>query len=466
MAGLLIRGSKAYLSDWFGVWRTDNANQSLANVANPAISNWVWSFYVQGIHNMVQVRTSIHPTDFNRFYANVADIHYYESKNAGASMVYTPIYSNDPKPMNMTCRVDFHKNNTAIGFMCGTEHHGDKGKIYKTTDGGATWAKLPPSAATFFENNTKNVTDLQLAPAAGTVIVGVEPNTATNQIYRSNDGGVNWTAWYQGLTVTNFFRTWEKQDRLLKDANGTTFYIWRGKKLYRRNLTDANWTDISNFLPNLNINISDIQTHRNQANTLYISQATNAIYKSTNNGSNWTPIVTPSQVERFAVSLSGTKQVYQTRNLNNEQILMQSTNNGASWTPLSTKGFWRMIDGFVFLNDSRLLGLTGGNSGYWIDIPGTAATQSLDYQDNTIIQQPKSRDETLLKSNAIYPNPVQGLLTIDADVIGKEIQILNNRGQTVFLQKQTESNVISVHGLQNGLYFVKIGTETFRFVKF
>lgn len=268
------------------------------------------------------------------------------------------------------------------------------------------------------------------------------------------------------VNVTKFFRTWEKHDRLLRDANGTTFYIGRGKKLYRRNLTDANWTDISNLLPNLNVNISDIQTHRNQSNTLYIAQATNALYKSTNNGSNWVPIATPSKVDTFAVSLSGAKMVYQSRNANNEQILMQSTNSGASWTPLLTKGFNRMIDALVFLNDTRLLGWTGGNGGFWIDIPGAAATQSLDFQDNTIIQQLKNRDETLLKSNVIYPNPVQDWLTIDADVIGKEIQIFNNMGQMVLVQKQAESAVVSVHNLQNGIYFVKIGTETFRFVKF
>ncbi len=356
MACLVIRSGKAYLSDWYGVWKTTDAASPLVNSAQPATSNsnWTWSFLSQGIHNMVQVRTSLHPTDPNRFYANVADLHYYESTNAGLSMTYT-----DVAPMNMTCRIDFHKDNPLIGYMCGTQEHGDIGKIFKTTNGGTSWNEI---AASTFNGGAYNITDLQLTPSVNTLIVGIEKHSLPSQVYRSNDGGTTWVAWDNGLTTNPSFRTWEKVDHLLKDADGETFYIFRDNKLFRRKLTDAAWVELAVPVP---ANwISGVQTSRTTAGTIYLGQYTTNIYKSTNNGTTWTAIPTVSNVGTFAVAPNGSNILYQSWNVSDEQILKQSQNGGTTWSDCPTTGFWGMMSGFTFLNDTKVIGWSVGNSGF------------------------------------------------------------------------------------------------------
>ncbi len=381
----------AYLSDWYGVWKTNDASLPLVNAAVASSStsnaNWSWTFQADGIYNMVQVRTSVHPMDTTRFYANVADLHYYESTNSGVSMNY-----NTTAPMNMTCRIDFHQKNTAIGYMCGTQEHGDIGKLFKTTNGGATWAQI---AATTFNGGARNITDLQLTQNADTIIVGVERNTLPSQIYRSDNGGTTWYAWDTGLTVGNVFQTWGKQDKLLRDANGRTFYVWAENKLFRRSLSDAVWTLVT--MPGTVSWIAGVKTHPTIPNTLYLSYYTNFIYKSSDNGVTWTATANiGSGTGVFAVSRQGSMAV-QSWGASGEHILKLSRDNGATWQSLGTDGFLRMIDGLTFLQDRKLIGWTGGNSGFIADLPPNPTT---------FFAQSKPLPTTFMGINAWMPDSV------------------------------------------------------------
>ncbi len=529
MACLVIRSGKAYLSDWYGVWRTTDAALPLANTSAAATtnSNWTWRFQSQGIHNMVQVRTSLHSTDPNRFYANVGDLHYYESTNAGATMQYT-----DVAPMNMTCRIDFHKNNPAVGYMVGTQEHGDVGKIFKTTDGGTSWNEI---AASTFNGGSRNITDLQLTPAVGTLIVGIERNSLPSQVYRSDDAGATYTAWDNGLTIPTAFKTWEKIDRLLKDADGETFYIFRDNQLFRRKLTDASWSPLAVPIP---ANwISDVQTSRTTAGVIYLAQYTAAIYKSTNSGSTWTAMTTPANVGHFAFSPSASNVVFQTWNPNDAHVLQQSQNGGASWSSLGTDGFWGMFEGMTFLNNTKLLAWSTGNSGFVTNFSSTLPLEILTFSGksekdkNRLTWQTgnelnvayfdieRSDDGQMFNkigemkaksSNSVYefvdtkfsnnfnyyrlkindldkkidfsktislqstdtkegkiwlyPNPVSSVLTIE-NVKGQDLEVVNTLGQVLLSKKATQKAMFDVRDLPNGIYFVKTAHETLRFVK-
>ncbi len=367
MAGIFFHPANAntvYLSDWFGVWKTNDAAQPLLNATSAsnsaANSNWAWSFNAQGIHNLVQIRTSLHPTDSTRFYANVGDLHYYESTNAGATMQF-----NSFAYMNMTSRIDFHKKNPNIGYMVGTQEHGDIGKIYKTTNAGASWSQ---TAAAMFNGGAYNITDLQLTDSPDTLIIGIEKNSLPSQVYCSNDGGATWAAWDTGLSTPNIFKTWSANDKLIKDANGRTFYIWKDNLLFKRNLTDAAWTSLAVPVP---ANwISGLAAHPKQKNTIFLGQYTNVLYKSTNNGATWTTTATLNGgAGTFAISKQGSIAV-QTW-VDNIQQLELSRDNGGSWQPLGTDGFLRLIDGLAFLQNNKLLGWSQGNSGFVANLPVT-----------------------------------------------------------------------------------------------
>jgi hypothetical protein len=67
------------------------------------------------------------------------------------------------------------------------------------------------------------------------------------------------------------------------------------------------------------------------------------------------------------------------------------------------------------------------------------------------------------KTIKIYPNPVSDILTVDCN--GTGIEIVNILGQTVLHFPKLNDNKINVSGLENGVYFLKIGGKIIRFHK-
>jgi hypothetical protein len=67
---------------------------------------------------------------------------------------------------------------------------------------------------------------------------------------------------------------------------------------------------------------------------------------------------------------------------------------------------------------------------------------------------------------SIYPNPVQNVLFVKN--IGSndtEIRVYDILGKLIEIQKTTESTQIDVSGYRQGVYFLKIGNSTHKFIK-
>jgi hypothetical protein len=70
--------------------------------------------------------------------------------------------------------------------------------------------------------------------------------------------------------------------------------------------------------------------------------------------------------------------------------------------------------------------------------------------------------EPVLEHVGLYPNPVQGILTIDirgnSQMVGQTVTVLNHLGQQV-MQDRISKQVLklNVHHLKDGMYFVRIG---------
>ncbi|MFT4063101.1 MAG: carboxylesterase family protein [Edaphocola sp.] len=69
----------------------------------------------------------------------------------------------------------------------------------------------------------------------------------------------------------------------------------------------------------------------------------------------------------------------------------------------------------------------------------------------------------------VFPNPTNGLLNIDnSNIVNKDLVITNLIGQTVTNIKTKFSNnttQVDVSGLSNGVYFIKVGNKTGKFIK-
>ncbi|MEN9611383.1 MAG: hypothetical protein RLZZ628_2197 [Bacteroidota bacterium] len=455
---LLFRGNSAYVGDWYGVWKTGNANLPLVKTTTDIAdnSNWSWAFSVIGIHNMVQLRTSLHPTDSTQFFANLADISCYQSTNSGATMIHRPIAK-----VNSTTKIAFHKNQPAIGYLVGTQGEGEGvgkgGRIRKTTTNGGTWDSISTLTESYFENLSKSITDLVLTPKKDTLIVGLVPKAANDvQIYISKNGGTQWAAWVENLpALDTFFEVWGKNDHLLSDADGQTFYVWNAKGLYRRNPLEAQWTKSAFSNINESGKVESVVAHPANPKTLYVTFGSNKVYKSVTRGNgDWTALSalpTGEQAELLAVSKSG-RIVVQTRNANGQGLFL-SNNHGVTWKTVALTGFLRQVEGLVFLQEKKLLGWTGGNSGFISDISS--------------LLEKEVRSEMLSKLT-VFPNPTTHTVTVELPEEALIATVFDATGRFIFSLEAIPSDSflqLDVNGLQTGLYFVRVGTNVASFVK-
>lgn len=88
--------------------------------------------------------------------------------------------------------IEFPSRN--IGYVCG-----NKGAVYKTTDAGATWTNISPFPAlnispSGFPNSAMSYTDIQALDNNTVFVVGNFFTSANNRrIYKTTDGGATWT---------------------------------------------------------------------------------------------------------------------------------------------------------------------------------------------------------------------------------------------------------------------------------
>ncbi len=80
------------------------------------------------------------------------------------------------------------------------------------------------------------------------------------------------------------------------------------------------------------------------------------------------------------------------------------------------------------------------------------------YSDDEIIwfenRGPLSIEESTTNHFSLYPNPTNGVLTINSTSAIFEISVYNNLGQLLFIS--AEKNQVDISTLSEGIYFVKI----------
>lgn len=276
--------------------------------------------------------------------------------------------------------------------------------IYKSTDGGNTWANIGLSAQSIVSKIAVDPTNNQVIYAA---TMGLPYATGPERgLYKSTDGGQNWT---QVLFISNDAGI---IDMVMDPSNPQILYAagWNrvrnnqvsvgygnAAKIYKTIDGGQNWTVLSNGLPAPGLSRISLDILQSDPQTLYASFVDqsynlNGIYKTTNGGNSWAAIPTTG-IDQNALGGFGWyfSHVYVNPYNPNELFLLgielwKSVNGGQSWD-LANPEWWTYEvhadkHALHFLDaNTWLLGTDGGlyktttGGEYWNDIDVIPNTQ-------------------------------------------------------------------------------------------
>jgi hypothetical protein len=293
--------------------------------------------------------------------------------------------------------------------------------VYRTTDSGANWT---PSGTGY--------------PSNGNSLGGITRESATlfylgtdkGPVYRSTDAGLNWSVWgttgggedtsyARGVTadgvpnrfwlhgINGLFKTTDNGATFTAipfpkgylnngqfAANGTTVYIGTFTNVYKQLDVYQPWVDaleVGNPLPS---SIGNVIVDAANAGTLYATMPSSGVYKTTNDGAVWAPLIIPNRETGanpvIEIALSNPQVLY--AGLDNKYGtatgggVMKSTNGGNTWADSST-GLGtpdaRQVNSIALTTDPNNLVITTDDGVYRSTNAGASWTRTLSVTDGT-----------------------------------------------------------------------------------
>ena len=236
--------------------------------------------------------------------------------------------------------------------------------IWKTTDGGATWAQLPDCIYFSFVNDivirNENGTSVIYAGVGGNEFEGSYVGREFTGVWKSADGGLNWTRAFDGADAqeTTGYKEFSSLDidsnnRIWAGTRMNAYWAGGGEIFYSDDgatWTEASWKSSIGGTPNRVI-ISAAASDPNYIYALISNNADNKanwIAKSTDNGNTWTELTVPTDANgnplgdangqagysmSFAVDPTDPNVLYA-----GEIDVFKSSDGGSSWTQITNSG--------------------------------------------------------------------------------------------------------------------------------
>ena len=374
----------------------------------------------------------------------------------------------------------------------------------KSIDGGNTWTSGTINLGT--GQNTLNISSITAVSATTAWISAIPSPTGSGGIWKTIDGGTNWTKQTTALFDTddsfpNLVYFWDANNGVTQgDPSGGYFEI------YTTTDGGTTWTRV----PNANIptplanEYGYAVNYDVVGNTIWFGTDKGRLFKSTNQGLNWT--VTQSPITDFGGTVSGS---YSFSDANkgllctSTGILYKTINGGSNWTAQTYTGNIgnRNIEYIPGTSTIVSVGTTPNSStsytAYstddgltWTEAMSGTQVTTLKFKDanlgfgggftisstsggiykynNTVLG---TDDFTSAKNLMAYPNPTSDLLNISGKNIS-EIMIFDMTGKQVMTKKVNEADNLSldVSALSSGLYLLNAtndsgSTSTLKFSK-
>ena len=453
--------SKVWLTTGFGVYKTDNIN------GTP-----VWDMKMTNLEELVATLLMSPPVD------NGADV-FLASMDMGGFVIENPDVipsSNfEPEVMNITTGMDYCVANPLFAVRVGSGQHKNF-NFYGgyTTNNGATWNDFPTVPAPDFANGA-----IAISSTNPDHWVWAPANDYWDPIllpHYTLDGGETWNicnglpAQFNGASHMWAASTFLASDRV----DGSIFYYYVnydgnwGGNLYRSNDGGVNWSKVNASLPQgYRLHIHPVPGKENE---LFITFETGKeLYYSLDGGSSFETInnVDTAYALGFGKSIDNASHpaLYLSGIIDNKLSLYRSADYGATWTDIGNNDL--PLDHITNITgDLRKQGVfyfgTRGRGFFY------AHSDELTSSTDTFKDYRGSRYN---KNANVYPNPSTGQVNLDiADGNIVSVCLIDVYGKTVYEEKGIQSDKnLNLAYLSKGLYFMliknKSENQTIKFLK-
>ncbi|MGD1846656.1 MAG: T9SS type A sorting domain-containing protein [Salibacteraceae bacterium] len=271
----------------------------------------------------------IDASNSNRYFAGGISGGLWRSNNAGVS--WTPL-NDQASNLAVSCIVQDPFNSNVIYYGTGEGSGNSAGfageGVIKSTEGGNSFSLLSSTNTGDFDYCWSIA---HSRTQANTVFVG----TSTRGLWRSTDGGSNWT---KVLTTTR------RINDMIALPNGTMMATLNGDGIYQSTDNGNSWTEIAGGLPTSGFARIAIDFCENSPNDIYALYAESNdvikdLYRSTDGGATWTVTAAkPATTLKFTwyCFFLGVSPTNPDHVVLGAQYSRYSLDGGASWSVLST----------------------------------------------------------------------------------------------------------------------------------
>jgi photosystem II stability/assembly factor-like uncharacterized protein len=353
--------SRWFFTDYYSIYQTEDAGQH-------------WKLSDNGVDACVVFGLEQDPADPGKAYLGMADNAYFYSDDGAARFHNIHLQTMTAKSAAVSPALPGRVYMTGSGFLNkqGNPVHGNvPNLVWVSPDHGYTWIRSPMNGVGLSPPEICGTVAVDPKDAY-TVYIGVSGKVVAGGggggVYRSTDGGANWTWMSEGMPVgQRFFRDipWGIGREIAIDPSGQlvaitgqSLWVWRFDRAANK------WVSArlpGNKVPNC------VAADSFRAGRFFVAVPKGGIYRSDDAGATWRQI---SSASARHVAVDKAKPDRVAAGIDDGVIL--SNDGGTTWETLDKSLPMRFYPVVAFAGD-RLLAATNGNGCFWYPLTAAAA---------------------------------------------------------------------------------------------